>query len=509
MATSATAQDYVFQTIVTNINMGPSQGTVNLPADGRNISFPDSDYKLFGSALGASLAFFNVLNTVPTDYTGAHPTITDDGSVRAEIISGENFGSNQLSLDEKPNGLFFSGSINYANPQNSALWVKITATARKPSYSATPRYVAGVKTLGYPSDGITCGANCSFASVNRTVIEWGANDSSQLGNGSTSNTPVPTSLPTNVTGSLSRISSGENFTMAVGNYGYVWAWGSNDKGQLGTGNFTNSTRPVQVPGLVNILRVVAGPRHCFAISTSGQVWAWGDNTYGQLGLGDKVSRSTPTLIPNLTLQRDWEDYLRAIAAGRTHTIAIGADGRTVYAWGDNSKGQLGIGNNLPQLSPVVVSASLSPWQIAAGDSFSMLLAGSGKVYTWGDNTYGQLGGGTVGGTRLLPGLISGPTTGYRIAAGTSHCLLVTDNGGKCWSWGRNQKGQLGDGTTVDRSSPVGVNVPVYSWMQNFNSCYSMVAAGDAHSLLLQNSGQIRSFGNDLSFQLGNRTDTAP
>jgi alpha-tubulin suppressor-like RCC1 family protein len=168
----------------------------------------------------------------------------------------------------------------------------------------------------------------------------------------------------------------------------LWSWGANTTGELGTGTIVGRSSPVQVGSLTN-WRVVEGGGFAFsaAVKTDGSLWTWGDNTNGQLGLGNVVHRSSPVQVGSLI---DWN----SITCGHRHAVAIKTDG-SLWTWGDNTYGQLGIGDVVPRSSPVQVG-SLTTWaQVVAGMYYTVALKTDGTLWSWGENTHGQLGIGDV------------------------------------------------------------------------------------------------------------------
>jgi alpha-tubulin suppressor-like RCC1 family protein len=139
------------------------------------------------------------------------------------------------------------------------------------------------------------------------------------------------------------VAAGDEFTVAVRRDGTLWAWGSNDWGQLGDGTFTARTSPEQIGTATDWASVAAGYSHTVAIRSDGTLWAWGYNNDGQLGDGTTTNNTSPEQIGTAT---DWA----SVTAGHQHTVAIRSDG-TLWAWGDNSLGQLGDGK-APSISYV-------------------------------------------------------------------------------------------------------------------------------------------------------------
>jgi hypothetical protein len=174
------------------------------------------------------------------------------------------------------------------------------------------------------------------------------------------------------------------------NNGSVWAWGTNQNGQLGDGGTTDSSTPLAVSGLHNIIAIASGGAHSLAVTADGKVWSWGANDSGQLGTGTNADSALPMEIPGLS-------GISAVAAGENHSLALSSDGK-VWAWGGNSSGQLGDGTTVNRNTPVQVESLDDIVAIAAGKVHSMALARDGTVWSWGGNYNGQLGDGTVANT---------------------------------------------------------------------------------------------------------------
>jgi hypothetical protein len=194
--------------------------------------------------------------------------------------------------------------------------------------------------------------------------------------------------------SVALVTAGTSYSLALKGDGTVWAWGWNNVGQLGDGTTTNRSTPVQVSGLSGIVFIGAGSSHSFAIKNDGTVWAWGANSNGQLGDGTTTNRATPVQVAGLT-------GVAALDGGQTHTVALKTDG-TVWTWGANNLGQLGDGTTTQRTTPVQVTGLAGVSAVAAGDTyFSIALKSNGTIYSWGFNNYGQLGDGTTT-NRLTP-----------------------------------------------------------------------------------------------------------
>ncbi|WP_164886666.1 RCC1 domain-containing protein [Piscinibacter defluvii] len=280
---------------------------------------------------------------------------------------------------------------------------------------------------------------------------WGFGANGRLGSGNTANVAVPgtiAALP------LTRsVAAGRGQSLAVAAAGgQVRAWGANNCGQLGDGSNTQRLQPV-TSNLFGAVRVAAGLDHSHALRADGSVWSWGCNTAGQLGDGTLQARLVPTPLAGLS-------NAIALAPGALHTLALSNDG-TVWAWGRNTEGQLGDGSTTARLAPQRVTLPGIAVAVAAGGTHSLALLADGRVYAWGNNADGQLGiGSNLNGT--TPAQVGAPLPAgiVSIGAGANHSLAM-DGAGNVWAWGRNTRGQLGDGTRLPRDRPVqaaGVNL---------------------------------------------------
>jgi alpha-tubulin suppressor-like RCC1 family protein len=245
---------------------------------------------------------------------------------------------------------------------------------------------------------------------------------------------------------------GGQHTCALLSTGAVKCWGSNSYGQLGDGSTTQRTTPVDVSGLSSgVTAISAGYLHSCALLNTGAVKCWGYNAYGQLGDGSTTRRTTPVDVSGLS------SGVTAITTSYHHTCALLNTG-AVKCWGYNGSGQLGDGTSgTDRLTPVDVSGlSSGVTAISAGYYSTCALLSTGAVKCWGTNTYGQLGDGTSGTNRLTPVDVSGLSSGVTAISGGYYytCALLNTGAVKCW--GYNGFGQLGDGSTTQSLTPVGV-----------------------------------------------------
>ncbi len=221
-------------------------------------------------------------------------------------------------------------------------------------------------------------------------------------------------------------------------------------------------------------------------SSLGTLRSWGDNSFGELGNGKSVTTSNKP-VPVSHLQG-----VTSIAAGGSHALALIAYG-TVMSWGDNESGQLGNGTRTNEKKPVAVSGLSGVKSIAAGGSFSLALLSNGTVMSWGDNSVGQLGNGSNVTYSTTPVAVTGLSGVTAIAAGVNHALALLSNG-TVMAWGDNSSGELGNGTNGSFS-----NTPV---AVTGLSGVTAIAAGDSFSECLVTGGDVMTWGNNASGQLG-------
>lgn len=320
------------------------------------------------------------------------------------------------------------------------------------------------------------------------IWAWGSNQSGQLGNsinlGNVS--PNPTGLPANGVASVIAITAGAQHSLALKADGSVWAWGSNWYGQLGSSVdfFHPNPKPGQVAEVTGAIAIAAGRQHSLAVTRDETVWAWGLNLNGQLGRGAPCdSRPNPTPAPVTGLSG-----VVAAAAGEVESLALKSDG-TVFAWGSSDCQS----NPGAVSAPHQVTALRDIIAIAAGKLHFLALRKDGTVWAWGYDADGQAGGNSS----ATPQPVSALTGIAAIAAGDAHSLAVK-NDGTVWAWGSNALGQLGSNTNVGRLGPNPRPTPV-----NGLSGVVRVAAGQAFSIASKTDGSLWAWGYNRYGQLGN------
>ena len=309
-----------------------------------------------------------------------------------------------------------------------------------------------------------------------------------------------------------KLAAGGSHSVALKSEGTVWTWGSNASGQLGIGSTDSSTHaaPVQVKlnsttFLTGMSIAGAGASHSLAVRKSdGSVFGWGSDSAGQLGDNSKTTKAYPVQAKTTASGNPVLTGIIDIAGGSTHTLALKADG-TVWTWGSNSSGQLGDGSTTSRRLAAQAKTASNTFltgviAIAAGDNFCAALRSDGTVWTWGVNSSGQLGiGSTTTQKYAVQVKLSGgtPLSGIAdIACGSAHALaLKTD--GTVWSWGGNTNGQLGNGTTTQAKNPIQVKIN----STTFFSGAAALAAGTSHSVILKSDGSVYACGLNSSGQL--------
>ncbi|MBM4396336.1 MAG: fibronectin type III domain-containing protein, partial [Deltaproteobacteria bacterium] len=306
-----------------------------------------------------------------------------------------------------------------------------------------------------------------------------------------------------------RVAQGGNHSCSLLADGTVQCWGRNHYGQLGNGGTADSPSPVVVSGLTNVTAITAGMYHTCALVADGSVRCWGYNALGQLGDGSNAQRNTPVWVGI--------SAVRAIDAGANHTCAILSSG-SGKCWGSNAYGQLG-DNNEPTDSNVPVSVYTPFWppvpllatDISAGDFHTCIARSDGWAKCWGRNNHGQLGNGTTTDSDI-PVTVKASASSYfdgalKVGAGRYHSCAATSTG-KAWCWGYNNYGQLG-GHTGNASEPYPVTVKVRNILGWYDDiAYILdVTLGQNHSCLRRGTGSVYCFGRNSQGQIGNDTTT--
>ena len=321
-----------------------------------------------------------------------------------------------------------------------------------------------------------------------TLWAWGDNGFGALGLGTGSGTvTVPTQVGTDI--NWARVSGGLNHTVAIKSDGSLWSWGRNSVGQLGRGaGLPDTYTPTRVGTDVDWKEVSCCEDSVLALKQDGSLWAWGDNYYGQLGLGDTTHRYTPTRVG---IDTDW----RLVAAGNMHVAAIKVDG-SLWAWGDNRNGGLGVGDTTDRSTPTRVGSDTDWKQVNCGNRFTVAIKNDGSLWAWGVNNAGQLGLGDTT-DRSVPTRVGTDTDWKYVDCGGAFVVAIK-NDGSLWAWGANNGGQLGLGDTTNRLVPTRVGS---------DTDWERVVAGPAYCLAIKSDGTLWAWGNNYYGQLGTNDTT--
>lgn len=242
--------------------------------------------------------------------------------------------------------------------------------------------------------------------------------------------------------------------------GGLWVWGDNFYASLGQNNRINKSSPVQLGSATDWKQAyVAGINAgSLAIKSNGTLWAWGKNTSGQLGLNDTYNRSSPVQVGALT---NWSKVVGS-ASNWSSTFALKTDG-TIWSWGYNYGGFLGHNTaaSAKKSSPVQIG-SLTTW---ADIAFGSAIKTDGTLWIWGSAGLGRLGNNTSSGNVSSPIQVGALTNWSKITNVYAPLAVKTD--GSLWTWGSNGGGQLGQNDTARRSSPVQIGA-LTNWQANSN-----------------------------------------
>ncbi len=333
------------------------------------------------------------------------------------------------------------------------------------------------------------------------MFSWGADDNGTLCLGSlTTRQTTPQPAVGAASGDVVAVAAGGYYSLLLKANGTIFACGNNRYyGMLGIGteDSGNHPTPQQVTGVSGATAIAAGVDHNLAVA-GGNVYTWGRNAHGELGQGttDTAAHPTPTVIAGF-------GDVRAVAGGRESSFAIKTDG-TLWSWGNNNAGQLGLGatgdRTTPQQVFLAPSVPLLAQSVASGDQTTAVVATDGKVYTFGRNGIGELGNGT---TDSLPhptptqiGALG--TNNTAVVAGYQHTLVLKGDG-TAWGWGIDNIGQLGRGT----ATTVGCGCqPTPAAVAGLAGALALGSGQQASSALLSD-GTIRTWGSGASGQLGN------
>jgi len=242
-------------------------------------------------------------------------------------------------------------------------------------------------------------------------------------------------------------------TMALKTDGSLWAWGLNGYGQLGDGTTTDSSTPVQI-GEEKGWKVVSASMGQYgptvAIRTDGSLWAWGRNDYGELGIGTRGEDTSKKAPVQVGTDKDWA----AVSVGYYHSMALKTNG-SLWGWGNNRTGALGDGTTANRIAPAQIGAAKNWAAVCAGLDRTVAIMTDGSLWEWGLDVFSDDISGNSKDNRNTPVQVGTEKNWAAVTACSYHTVaLKTD--GSLWAWGRNDRGELGDYTTTKRYTPIRV-----------------------------------------------------
>ena len=326
--------------------------------------------------------------------------------------------------------------------------------------------------------------------VGDTLWTWGQNSNGQLASNDlvTRSTPITTFSGGTNWVTQPAINAGRGQSGGIKSDGTLWVWGNNNNGQLGTNDLILKSTPVTTfAGGNNWKQISCGLSHNAAVKTDGTLWTWGQNSLGALGTNDAITRTTP--VTTFTGGANWKQ----VACGSQTTAAIKLDG-TLWTWGQNSYGQLGDNTTTSRSTPVTTFLGGTNWkQVGCGFTHSGAVTTSGTLWNWGLNSYGQLGvNDTIARSTPVTTFIGG-TNWKQIALGNLFTTAIKTDG-TLWSWGKNLNGQLGDNTSANKTTPVTTFTGGTNWKQ--------VSAGGEFAAATKTDGTLWSWGFNSTGQMG-------
>jgi alpha-tubulin suppressor-like RCC1 family protein len=301
---------------------------------------------------------------------------------------------------------------------------------------------------------------------------WGYDHYGHLNNGSfTADTSSPNTTLTGGTNWVS-IGTGQDHIAAIKTDGTLWSWGRGLEGEMGnnTNTQSNSSPLQEITGSTNWTQVSAGSYSTYAIKTDGTLWTWGYNNLGQLGNGTNGT-SNNTNSPG-TVAGGGTTWKYAVGGGY-HAAALKTDG-TLWTWGQGLYGALANGAPNNTASPGTVSGGGTTWsQLSCSTNHIAAIKTDGTLWTSGANNFGQLGDGTTTNRSSFATVAGGGTTWSQVSAGPALAAIKTD--GTLWTCGYNNYGELGNGTTVSTSSLAQIASGINTWRSVYAGTYYIMA----------------------------------
>jgi len=366
-------------------------------------------------------------------------------------------------------GWGWAATIAASGPTPGALWSWGTGAYGQlglgnRNYYSSPKQVGSLTTWTIPAEGAYHNANIKS---DGTIWSWGFNTSGQLCLGNTTYYSSPKQI-----GSLTNwlfVSAGKYTNSSIKTDGTLWGWGAGESlGLFGGGPYSS---PKQIGSATNWATLSNAKSFGMAVKTDGTLWTWGSNGYGQLGDGTRNTNYAPAQIGALT------NWLYATTLYAT-AIATKTDG-TLWTWGYNNDGELGAGTNgtgTNRSSPVQVGSLTNWYKKSSGSTIlttSIITKTNGTLWSWGGGNYGVLGNNTSFSIYPSPVQIGALTTWLWATSG-NYSAGAAKTDGTIWSWGYNNRGQLGLGNRTYYSSPKQIGA-LTTWI-NISAGYNFMTA---------------------------------
>ena len=288
------------------------------------------------------------------------------------------------------------------------------------------------------------------------------------------------------------ISCGLNFTVCVDDEGFMWSFGKNIYGQLGTENKVNFNVPQKILSIPPVLSVSCGSSHLLIITTDLNLWSCGNNNYGQLCIENKEDQLKPR-------QTSFSNIAK-ISCGFLHSIFQNYNG-DIFACGSNEHGECGLGHfDSPQITPSLIpNLHLNIVQFVCGYHFSLFLDSEGNVYSFGNNYYGSLGLGHNRTVKVLNKIVNIPPI-KTISCTETSCYLL-DFERNLWTFGNNCNGQLGHGNITNQNTPLVISALKDIQQISFGCGFHFIAKSSQNQIFVignNDYGQLGT-GDDQSF----------
>lgn len=462
--------------IITNLTFGESYAfrvsAINRVGVGQTSS--QTSPILFASVPSAPAAVSATINNNSIDLSWSIPSANGSSIIDYTIQISSDDGTSWTNISTNT----VSNGINVASP----------TVAIGPSYVFR---VAARNSIGL-------GAYTSSASIviypQGSLLSWGVNTNSNLGDGFLTDKTLPAPLGT----SWSKIAvSGDRLTIiALTSDGQLYSWGDNSYGLTGIGLSSGTTlTPTRIGTASNWTKIFIGENHAFAINSIGELWGWGNGANGVLGTNSTSVVVTPARIGSAS---NWVK----VAVGNIGSAAINTLGE-LWITGTGYIGTIGSGNNALVFNKITPPAGVSGWSdVTVGQNHIIAISTAGALYSVGNNAYGATGLNLSSGYTTTFTRIGSASNWVRVVSkSNAYHTLAVNSAGQLWGWGLNNYSQLGDGSSVTRSVPVQIG-SASNWLPD------LIATSSYNSMAINNLGELYAWGYNAYGLLGDGTTTS-